>query len=209
MTRVKICGITSIRDAGLAVDLGAHALGFVFYSKSKRFIEPGDAADIIKELPPFVYTVGVFVNPGLDELDEVVGATGIHTVQLHGDETPKFCHEVSGEVIKALRVDSTFDTGIVDLYPGQAILFDNYSKEFYGGTGESFNWDLLGELNTPKRIILSGGLGPENVLDAIKTINPYAVDVSSGVEESPGKKDESKLVEFFKAVRNGDKNAET
>ena len=203
MTRIKICGITNIQDALLASDLGADALGFVFYPESKRFIEPGKAGEIISSLPPFITTVGVFVNQSRQEIETVRDRTGIGLVQLHGEETPDFCSGLPFKAIKALRIKERSDISLVELYPLQAILFDKYSDSAYGGTGESFTWDWLRGFKTSKSIILSGGLTPENVGEAINTVNPYAVDVSSGVEDFPGKKSAQKMRKFIQAVRFG------
>ena len=203
MTRIKICGITNVRDAHSASELGADALGFIFYPGSKRYIEPERAGEIIHSLPPYLTTVGVFVNQSLQEIDSVREKTGINLVQLHGDETPEFCAGLPFKSVKAIRVKEPSDLKRVELYPQEAILFDKYSDAEYGGTGESFSWDWLCGLNTDKKIILSGGLTPGNVSDAVDRVKPYAVDVSTGVEESPGKKSEDKMRKFIQAVRFG------
>ncbi len=203
MTRIKICGITNIQDALLASKLGADALGFIFYPESKRYIEPDRASEIISSLQPFITTVGVFVNQSLDEINSVRDITGIGLVQLHGDESPEFCTGLPFNAVKALRIKERSDIAQVELYPLEAILFDKYSEGAYGGTGESFTWDWLQDLKTTKSIILSGGLTPENVGEAISKASPYAVDVSSGVEDSPGKKNAEKMRQFIEAVRFG------
>jgi phosphoribosylanthranilate isomerase len=205
-TKIKICGITNMEDAMLAAELGADALGFIFYRESKRYIDPEIARTIILSLPPFITTVGVFVNQDLDEIVAIKDKAGIDAVQLHGDETPEFCSRVPLKVIKAIRVKDDLDEGRVAQYPVQAILFDTYSNVEYGGTGKSFNWGILQNISNPGNIILSGGLSPENVSEAISTVKPYAVDVSSGVEAAPGKKDHMKLRKFIKAVINGNQN---
>ncbi len=203
MTRIKICGITNIEDAFLAIDSGADALGFVFYRGSKRYIDPESANNIISNLPPFITTVGIFVNQGLDEINYTKEKAGFDTIQLHGDESPDFCKNFTG-VIKAIRVKENIDLKLIESYPVKAVLFDTFSEESYGGTGRSFGWDALKDLNTSKRIILSGGLTPENVFQAVRTVHPYAVDVSTGVEDYPGKKNPEKLKKFIEAVRNED-----
>jgi len=203
MTKIKICGITNMEDALLAVDLGADALGFIFYKESKRYIRPEKAYEIISKLPPFTTTVGVFVNQELDEINDIKEKTGFDAIQLHGDESPGFCRGLEGRVIKAVRVSESIDPKEVETYPVQAILFDTYSTKGYGGTGESFRWSIIRDLNISKRIILSGGLTPENVSQAIRIADPYAVDVSSGVEEYPGRKSPERLKKFIEAVRNG------
>ncbi len=203
MVRVKVCGITNSDDAFRAVELGADALGFIFYKGSKRFIDPRDAHPIISSLPPFVSSVGVFVNQGPDEIREAVGTSGVDTVQLHGDETPEFCAMLPYKLIKAVRVKDTVNTEEVELYPVLAILFDKHTDEMYGGTGKSFDWGVLKGIAISKKVILSGGLTPENVSRAIETVRPYGVDVSTGVEDSPGKKNHMKMRKFIEAVKNG------
>jgi len=192
-----------MEDARLAAELGADALGFIFYRESKRYIDPEIAKGIISSLPPFVTTVGVFVNQDLDEIVAIKDKAGIDAVQLHGDETPEFCSSVPLKVIKAIRVKDDLDEDRVAQYLVQAILFDTYSDVEYGGTGKSFNWEIIKDISNSGRIILSGGLSPDNVAEAIRAVSPYAVDVSSGVEDSPGKKDHMKLRKFIEAVKNG------
>ncbi|HEX3034699.1 MAG TPA: phosphoribosylanthranilate isomerase [Thermodesulfobacteriota bacterium] len=203
MVRIKICGITNLDDAILAVDYGADALGFMFYRESKRYISPEEAGKIISKLPPFVVTVGVFVNQELDEIRNAQKQANFDIVQLHGDESPDFCKSFGGRAIKAIRVRDGQALKEVESYSVQAVLFDKHSNESYGGTGMSFDWEILRNFHTSKKVILSGGLSPENVAPAIRVVNPYAVDVSSGVEEYPGKKNPKKLKMFIEAVRNG------
>ncbi len=202
MVRIKICGITNIEDALLAVDLGANAIGFVFYKESKRYIKPAESQSIISKLPPFVITVGVFADQDLDEILNIRDKVGFDAFQLHGDESPNFCKKLGKNVIKAIRVKEDIDREEVESYPVRAILFDTYSTKDYGGTGKSFNWEILRDLNLSRKVILSGGLTPRNIAHAIRVVNPYAVDVSSGVEDYPGKKDPEKLKRFIEAVRN-------
>jgi len=203
--KVKICGITSPADAETAIEAGADALGFVFWEKSSRNITPLEAASIINRLPPFVVTVGVFVNEDAERIRETVLAAGLSCVQLHGDETPARAAEVAGlacpRLIKAFRVREGFDIMTLDAYAVQACLLDAYKPGMPGGTGETFNWALAIEAAKKKRIILSGGLTPDNVAEAIRTVRPYAVDVSSGVESSPGRKDAAKVRRFIKAAK--------
>ncbi len=201
MTRVKVCGITNSEDAFCAVQLGATALGFVFYEKSPRFVTPSEAGKIIKQIPPFVTKVGVFVNAEADYLREARGVAGFDVYQFHGDETPEFCAAFGEDYIKAVRVKDASSLDAVELYDTDAFLFDAYSPDAYGGTGENFSWDVLSRRKLgDKFVILSGGLTPENVRDAIQAVNPYAVDVSSGVESSPGIKDHLKLKRFMEAA---------
>lgn len=201
--KIKICGITNIEDARAASDLGADALGFIFYRESKRYVDPETVKDIISELPPFITKVGVFVKSDLNEIQSIKEKTGIDIAQLHGDETPEFCCSIPFKVIKVIRVKDKSDIGQVAQYPDQDILFDTYSDKEYGGTGENFNWELLKDLSLSGNLILSGGLNPDNVLDAVKIVRPYAVDVSSGVESEPGKKDYEKIEKFIEAIKNG------
>ncbi|MCL4246468.1 MAG: phosphoribosylanthranilate isomerase [Candidatus Dadabacteria bacterium] len=203
MVRIKVCGITSLEDALAAVDSGADALGFVFYEGSKRYIPPAEARRITDALPPFAATVGVFVNASPEEISAVVTESGIGVVQLHGDETPELASRIPFPVIKAVRVADRIDPGEVELYPVQAILFDKRSDDMYGGTGKSFDWSILRGLDIGRKVILSGGLTADNVAEAIGVARPYAVDVSSGVEDSPGRKNHLKLRQFIQAVRNG------
>ena len=201
MTKIKICGITNFKDASKSLDYGADALGFIFYKNSKRFTDPADALKIIKELPPFVTKVGVFVNSSLRQINKITRELAINAVQLHGDETPEFCSKIPYTAIKALRVNDPEDLKKVDSFTVKAILFDTHSGSEYGGTGKTFDWKILKKLKTDKNIILSGGLNPGNVEQAIKSVRPYAVDVSSGVEKSPGIKDHKKIKHFIEAVK--------
>lgn len=204
MRRVKVCGITNLEDALCAVRFGASALGFVFYEKSPRFVKPEEAGKIIRRIPPFVTKVGVFVNAEADYLREAKGIAGFDVYQFHGDETPEFCATFGEDYIKAIRVKDAGSLDAVNLYDADAFLFDAYSPDAYGGTGENFSWDVLsGRKLGDKFVILSGGLNPDNVRNAIRAVNPYAVDVSSGVESSPGVKDHTKLKRFMEAVGYG------
>lgn len=204
MIKIKICGITSLEDALVAADAGADALGFMFYKPSKRYIKPGEARKIISMLPPFIGTVGVFVNQTSDEIISIQKEAGFDIIQLHGDESADFCRKFE-RAIKAIRIKDRLNHSEIDSYPVQAILFDKYSEESYGGTGKSFSWEILKNLRISKKIILSGGLSSENVARAISVVNPYAVDVSSGVEERPGKKSAEKIKKLIEAVRDANK----
>ena len=203
--KVKICGITSLADALVAVDAGADALGFVFWEKSPRYIDPADAAHITCELPPFVKTVGVFVNEAPEVIRDTIEAAGIDCVQLHGDETPQDANEVAritgAPVIKALRMGGPAGVKELEAYKVSALLLDTYKKGTPGGTGETFDWTLALEAKAAGRIILSGGLTPHNVAKAVATVRPYAVDVSSGVEAAPGRKDADKVRMFIEEAR--------
>ena len=195
MVHAKICGITNREDALCAVNCGADAVGFIFYEKSPRYVAPEKAAEIICDLPPFVTPVGVFVNA--PHIDATVKLAGLHAIQLHGDESPEAClgHEVP--VIRTLRVGSEFDVLALRSYPVHTFLLDTARAGSYGGTGETFDWAKAREAKNYGRIILSGGLNPDNVREAIEQVAPYAVDTSSGVEAEPGKKDHKKVRDFL------------
>ena len=201
-TRIKICGITNIEDAIQAVEAGADALGFVFYDKSPRFVTPHEVVKIVAELPPFVTSVGLFVNEPIARIRKAMAAARLDVVQLHGDELPADCQIDCLPVIKALRVKDAASLQGAERYQVAALLLDAWSDEHYGGTGLSFDWQLARRLTGMRRLILAGGLNPENVSDAVRQVKPYAVDVSSGVEMHPGKKDHQKVAEFICRVRN-------
>ena len=201
-TKIKICGITNIEDALFAAEAGADALGFVFYEKSPRYVSSETVKKIVSMLPPFVTTVGLFVNAGVESIETTVRLSGINVIQLHGDETPEECGFAPHPVIKAVRVKDAGSLAGVEKYPVSALLLDAWNDQQYGGTGESFNWQLARNLTGQLPIILAGGLTPDNVAEAIRVVAPYAVDVSSGVEASPGIKDVSRINAFVLAVRN-------
>jgi phosphoribosylanthranilate isomerase len=206
--KVKVCGITNYEDAALAVDFGADALGFNFYRPSPRYLEPAAARAIIRRLPPFVVTVGLFVNAGRPGgVSSAARAAGVEVLQLHGDETPGYCRRLEGwPLIKALRVGAGFDAAGLEEYPVHAFLLDARDGARYGGTGKVFEWSLAGPVQKLRPIILAGGLRPENVAEAIRTVRPYGVDVSSGVESRPGRKDRALLRAFIDEVRNASKS---
>lgn len=199
--RVKICGITSMEDASVAFEGGADALGFIFYRKSPRYITPLAASRIIAGLGPFITTVGVFVNESPDEIRAVIGAAGIDCVQLHGEESPLECLGYGVDVIKAIRVRGIGDIERIGEYHVSACLLDTYREGMHGGTGEAFDWDMAVEAKASGRIILSGGLNPDNVGEAVRRVRPYAVDASSGVESAPGRKDPDRVLRFIKEAR--------
>jgi phosphoribosylanthranilate isomerase len=200
MVRVKICGITNPEDALMAVEAGADALGFVFFRGSPRFISPEQAAAIIRRLPPFVQMVGLFVNEEPATVNTVADQCGLDLVQLHGEESPDYCAAVKRRVIKAFRVKEAFTLEDITNYRVAACLLDAWSPAAHGGTGTTFNWDIAARAAASHRIILAGGLTPDNVVEAIATVNPYAVDVSSGVESAPGKKDATLIRAFIGAA---------
>ncbi|MEN8188986.1 MAG: phosphoribosylanthranilate isomerase [Thermodesulfobacteriota bacterium] len=210
-TRVKLCGITSTRDALEGVRVGVDALGFIFVEKSPRCISPDKAREIISLLPPFVDCVGVFVDRNLKEVEEIVEYCGLSYAQLHGSEEPKFCERLARfsapcQVVKAFRVGphSTADdfTPYNDVAKG--FLLDTYSSGIAGGTGKTFDWQLVKKLGLQRPLILAGGLDESNVAEAIETLHPFGVDINSGVESGPGKKDHGKLNRLMEKVRSAD-----
>ncbi|MEP6788737.1 MAG: phosphoribosylanthranilate isomerase [Acidobacteriota bacterium] len=206
MPKVKICGITNLQDALMSVRAGADTLGFNFYEKSSRFILSEKTAKIVEWLPKDISKVGVFVNDSLEKILEIANMAGLTAIQLHGDESPEFVKRllaVTGvEIIKVFRVSKDFTPEDVMKYGVDAILLDAYSMKERGGTGETFDWGIAKGLQALiPRLYLAGGLSPANVAEAIQKVRPYAVDVSSGVESSPGKKDPIKVAAFIKAAK--------
>lgn len=203
-TRVKFCGITRVSDAQAAAEVGADAIGLVFYAKSVRCVDVAHAKEIARALPPFVTRVGLFVDHPADEVEQIIWDVGLDLLQFHGAETPDYCCAFERPYIKAIAVREGVDLAQqADGYQGACgILFDTYVPDMPGGTGKAFDWSKIGanmkEINRP--IILAGGLTPKNVAEAIKKVKPYAVDVSSGVESEPGVKDRSKMNAFVDAV---------
>jgi len=201
MIRVKVCGITNIEDAQKCVYYGAWALGFVFYKKSPRYVSPSKARKIIECLPPFITPVGVFVNLKERAVRDICQFARIHTVQFHGDEEPGYCKRFKDyKIIKAFRVKEDFDLKGVSKYKVDAYLFDTYQDDVYGGSGKVFCWDIIEDVKFERPVILSGGLTPDNINTAIKEVSPYAVDVSSGLERSPGIKNARLIRAFFGSV---------
>lgn len=195
LVKLKVCGITSLEDARASIDCGAEFLGFNFYRKSPRYISPEAARTIIEQLPSGVTTVGIFVNEAQpQDVLEILKVSGVQLAQLHGDEDSAYCLEVGAErVIKALRVGEDFDVRQVLAYPAWAILLDAFDKNLYGGTGKTANWEVAREAAKLTRLFLAGGLSPENIAEAIQAVEPFAVDVNSGVESAPGIKAVNKL----------------
>jgi phosphoribosylanthranilate isomerase len=206
--KVKICGITRGEDALAAVRAGADAVGFIFSPTSPRYIDPEKAAAIIRLLPGNVTPVGVFVNSPRREIEEVISIAGIRCLQLHGEETAAETGGYDFPVIKAFRVGPHFDPAALSGYTVGAFLLDTYAAHKHGGTGEVFDWTIAREAAARGRIILSGGLNPENVLDAVAAASPFAIDVNSGVEEAPGIKDHDRITRLFEAVRSYHANPE-
>jgi len=201
MVKIKICGITNIDDAMAAVDFGADALGFNFFRKSPRYIEPHKAAEIIAQLPPFIVPVAVFVNEREERIREILSSACIHGVQFHGDETPEFCQRFGNHVIKAFQVKDKESIKHMAHYRVSAYLLDSYREGVRGGTGVTFDWHLAVVAKTFGRIILAGGLNPDNVAEAVKLVQPYGVDVAGGVEREKGIKDHGMLKKFISEVR--------
>jgi phosphoribosylanthranilate isomerase len=200
--KVKICGITNLADAKAAAEAGADVLGFIFYDKSPRFISCDAAAAIIRELPPFVIKAGVFVDAPEDAVLRAVRECGLNLLQFHGEETPDYCLQFGIMSMKAFRVRDAASLQTLRDYPTDAWLLDAYTPDKLGGTGEAFNWDLAREAQSWGRpIFLAGGLTPENVAHAIRSARPYAVDVSSGVEAAPGRKDPARIKAFIQAAK--------
>jgi phosphoribosylanthranilate isomerase len=198
---VKICGITRREDAQLAADLGAAAVGFIFWPGSRRFIQPTAAGDIVRRLPASVIPVGVFVDQPVEHVNAVAQALGLGAVQLHGDETPEYCARVAAPVIKAVPIGGDFRmAAVADLPAGVTLLLDVDDPVARGGTGRAVDWTAAREVARTRRTILSGGLTPENVGAAIRAVEPAGLDVSSGVESEPGIKDERRLRRFFDAI---------
>jgi phosphoribosylanthranilate isomerase len=199
--RIKICGLTNIKDAMNAVEAGADALGFVVYAQSPRAITPQTVKSIIARLPPFVTTVGVFANPTETELREAFDDWGLAVAQLQGDEPPELCNRFPGRVIKAIRVKDKKTIEMMCYYTVRAFVLDTFRLDQLGGTGETFDWSWAKQAKRFGPVILAGGLTPDNVARAIRTVRPIGVDVSSGVEKTVGKKDPKKVKKFINAAR--------
>jgi phosphoribosylanthranilate isomerase len=200
--RIKICGITNLGDALFAVELGASALGFNFYPKSPRYITPDKAADIIKDLPSHIATVGIFVNPTFDDVRASIDASHIQIAQLHGDESITFCWDINVPVIKAIRPNTEADLEKAKLFSTLfGLLIDAPNEKQYGGTGQRANWPLASKIAAEYPIYLAGGLNTDNVIDAITKVNPYGIDICSGVESRPGCKSQEKMKKLFHILK--------
>lgn len=202
MTRVKICGITRVEDVEAAAQYGANAIGLVFYASSPRCVSIAQAVKLLAALPPFITSVGLFVNADVDFVREVLAAVKLDVLQFHGDESPQYCGQFYMPYLKAIRVHPEVNLlqCASDFCAAQGLLLDAYVAGVQGGTGESFDWTLIPE-KLPLPVILSGGLNGQNVTRAITQVRPYAVDVSSGVEASKGIKDAAKIAQFMQEVR--------
>ncbi|HXU35513.1 MAG TPA: phosphoribosylanthranilate isomerase [Blastocatellia bacterium] len=199
--KVKVCGVRSLEEAEVALEAGADAIGFNFWPQSRRYVAPRVAADIISKLSPVASTVGVFVNEEVNRVIDLASALRLSAVQLHGDESPAFCAALGSiKTIKAVRVGQDFDLAIIQTYPVSMVLLDSSIQGSYGGTGQRFDWRIAIEAKRLARIILAGGLNTENVWEAITHVRPAAIDVCSGVEAEPGRKDFDKLRNFMSVV---------
>ena len=210
--RVKFCGITSLGDAEKAVLAGADAVGFVFFKDSPRYVTPKQASEIIKDMPLFVSTVGIFVNDDLAFIEECIERCGLNAVQLHGDENVQYCFEFKNlkfkgvKLIKAIRVKDKDSLSSIEECHADAFLLDTYKSSVYGGTGSGFDRTLaVLAKEYGRHLIIAGGLNSDNVYDIIREVRPYGVDVSSGIESSPGKKNLELMEEFIKEVRRAEK----
>jgi len=209
--RIKVCGITRLQDALYAVASGVDALGFIFYRKSARYIDPEEARVIIEQLPPFVDAVGVFVDKEREEVEEILRYCRLGYVQLHGDESPKYVERLVRftspcEVIKAIRVGEQTTADDFEAYMPfvKGFLLDTFDKEMAGGTGKSFDWSIIPRLGIRKPYVLAGGLDPLNITTALQEVHPFGVDVNSGVEVAPGIKDHRLIRDFIRTVREFD-----
>ena len=201
MVKVKICGITNLEDALAAAEAGADAIGFVFYPESPRFIDPGKARAIIARLPAFITSVGVFVDESEDLIRRIIREGGIQVLQFHGSESPILCTRFREKAVKAIRIKDEESIREMQMYDVDTFLLDTMVEGIRGGTGKTFNWKYAEMAKEHGRIILSGGLNASNVGEAIRRVRPYGVDVSSGVEISPGKKDHHKIIEFVREAK--------
>ena len=201
IVKVKICGITNYKDAAAAIDMGADLLGLNFYPKSPRYIAPAKAVEIINKLPAFIDLAGVFVNESIEKIHETKNFCQLDWIQLHGDESPEFCKQFlshSVKIMKAIRVKDQKDIERAESFFTDAILLDAFDPEKYGGTGLTFDWNIVGHIG--KRIFLSGGINPDNAAAAVE-LGVYGIDVCSGVEAEPGKKDHKKMKKLFENIR--------
>ena len=201
ITKVKICGLTNYDDAIAAMDMGADLLGFNFYPDSPRYVTPAQAMDIINKLPGFIDIAGVFVNASIERIHEINAACQLDWVQLHGDEDPDFCRSLLShnvKTMKAIRVKDQTDIERADSFFTDAVLLDAFDPDKYGGTGLTFDWNVIGHIS--KRVFLAGGINPDNAAEAVR-LGVYGIDVCSGIESEPGKKDHGKMKKLFENIR--------
>ena len=203
--KVKVCGMTNLKDALVAVEEGADAVGFIFYKKSPRSVTMKLVREIILELPPFVDTVGVFVDETAEQINKIADNCNLDLIQLHGNESPTFCKRMRRRVIKAFRVKDMQSVKKLSSYQVSGFLLDTFSESLQGGTGKVFDWNLALPAKKMGPVIMAGGLTPNNVQQAIRQVRPYGVDVCSGVESQPGIKDHKKIRAFLKNAKAGRK----
>lgn len=202
--KVKICGITNLEDARAAVEFGADALGFNFYRESPRYVAPDIAEDILEEIPPSIWKVGVFVNEAEEVVKDLSSVLGLDYLQFHGDETPYYCEQFATPYWKAFRLQDEKSIEFMKKYRCDHYLVDSDARKAYGGTGITGNWDLAREAKKVGKVFLAGGLTPENIEMAIQVVKPDGVDVASGVESQPGKKDMKKMEDFITRAKGVD-----
>jgi len=201
IVKVKICGITNYEDAAAAMDMGADLLGFNFFPESPRFVTPEEAGDMVDRLPAFIDTAGIFVNAPIDQIRETTDVCPLDWIQLHGDETPEFCRSLmlhNVKTMKAIRVRDQEDVERADAFFTDAVLLDAFCPDKYGGTGATFDWNVIGHMG--KRVFLAGGINPDNAAAAVE-LGVYGIDVCSGIEAEPGKKDHNKMKKLFDNIR--------
>ena len=203
--KVKVCGMTSLKDALFAVEGGADAVGFIFYKKSPRSVTMKTVREIVLELPPFVDTVGVFVDETAEQINKIADYCNLDIIQLHGDESPTFCKKIRRKVIKAFRIKDMQSVKKLSSFQVSGFLLDTFSENLHGGTGKVFDWNLALPAKKFGPVIMAGGLTPNNVQQAVRQIRPYGVDVCSGVESEPGIKDHKKVRAFLKNANAGRK----
>ena len=203
--KVKVCGMTSLKDALVAVEGGADAVGFIFYKKSPRSVTMKTVREIVLELPPFVDTVGVFVDETAEQINKIADYCNLDIIQLHGDESPTFCKKIRRKVIKAFRIKDMQSVKKLSSFQVSGFLLDTFSENLHGGTGKVFDWNLALPAKKFGPVIMAGGLTPNNVQQAVRQIRPYGVDVCSGVESEPGIKDHKKVRAFLKNANAGRK----
>jgi phosphoribosylanthranilate isomerase len=203
--KVKVCGMTNLKDTLVAVEEGADAVGFIFYKKSPRSVTMKLVREIVLELPPFVDTVGVFVDETAEQINKITDYCNLDMVQLHGDESPTFCKRMRRRVIKAFRVKDMQSVKKLSNFQVSGFILDTFSESLHGGTGKVFDWNLVLPAKKFGPIIMAGGLTPSNVRQAIQRVRPYGVDVCSGVESEPGIKDHKKIRFFLKNAKAGRK----
>ena len=203
--KVKVCGMTSLKDALVAVEVGADAVGFIFYKKSPRSVTMKTVREIVLELPPFVDTVGVFVDETAEQVNKIADYCNLDIIQLHGDESPTFCKKIRRKVIKAFRIKDMQSVKKISNFQVSGFLLDTFSEKLHGGTGKVFDWNLALPAKKFGPVIMAGGLTPNNVQQAVRQIRPYGVDVCSGVESEPGIKDHKKVRAFLKNANAGRK----